>query len=105
MDALRMRIFNQWGGLVAIAFFVGWPYYTIMESSARQATVGKIVAGLKVTDAMGRRLTWGRSNLRYWGRWISGFPACTGFLLPLITAKKQTLHDMIARTVVIKAQT
>ena len=34
-----------------------WLYYALMESSPVQASLGKIIMGLKVVDRRGRRLT------------------------------------------------
>src|SRR5690349_586662 len=36
-------------------FIAGWLYCACMESSGLQATVGKLAAGVKVTDLEGRR--------------------------------------------------
>src|SRR5579871_424865 len=39
-------------------------YYALMESSAKQATFGKIVTGIKVVDRNNQRLTLGQALLR-----------------------------------------
>lgn len=36
-----------------------WLYSTLMEASRRQATIGKLGAGIVVTDLEGRRISWG----------------------------------------------
>jgi uncharacterized RDD family membrane protein YckC len=95
----EMRIL---GALVLAGFIASWPYYTLLEASPAQGTVGKLILRLKVTDLDGRRVRWGRANARYLGRWISGLPYCAGYLFPLFTARKQALHDMMARCLVLK---
>ena len=78
-----------------------WLYYTLLESSPKQATIGKFTLGLKVTDLRGKRINFARANLRYFSRLLSILPICLGFLLMLITRRSQMLHDYIARTVVV----
>jgi len=64
-------------------------YFSLMESSKYQGTVGKMALGLIVTD----------TNL---GKIISWFILCIGFIMAGFTEKKQALHDMIASTLVVK---
>src|SRR5205085_8941237 len=39
---------------------IGWLYFAILESSATQATLGKMALGLKVTDTEGQRIGFGK---------------------------------------------
>jgi uncharacterized RDD family membrane protein YckC len=82
------------------SFFAQVAYYVVLETSAKQATWGKQIVGIKVTDLNGRRLTVGRSLGRYFAKILSG---CTviGWFLPLFTEKKQALHDIVAGTLVL----
>jgi uncharacterized RDD family membrane protein YckC len=88
------------GGI--LGHLVGWLYYAFMESSANQATVGKMAVGLKVTDLNGKRISFGRATGRYFGRLLSGFILGIGFLMIAFSAKKQGLHDTLAGTLVVK---
>ncbi|MBS0198479.1 MAG: RDD family protein [Planctomycetes bacterium] len=81
---------------------LGWLYYAIFESSERQATLGKAMLGLRVTDLEGRRISFGRATGRFFGRILSNFILFIGFIMAAFTEKKQTLHDMIAGTLVLK---
>jgi uncharacterized RDD family membrane protein YckC len=105
-EFIRLETQNlaQMSVVMFIVFLVGWPYFTFMESSPAQGTVGKILLGLKVSDLDGRRIRWRKANGRYWGRWISQLPSSVGFLLPLFTEKKQALHDILSGCVVVKKQ-
>ncbi|RAU81614.1 RDD family protein [Pontibacter arcticus] len=78
-----------------------WLYYTICESSGKQATIGKYTLGLKVTDLRGKRISFAQANLRYFSKIISALPVFLGFLLLLSTRRKQSLHDYLARTIVV----
>jgi uncharacterized RDD family membrane protein YckC len=82
------------------AFVAQAAYYVILETSVKQATWGKQIVGIKVTDLNGRRITVGRALGRYFAKILSG---CTiiGWFLPLFTEKKQALHDIVAGTLVI----
>ena len=79
-----------------LGLILGWLYSAIMESSAKQATLGKIAMGLVVTDERGNRLTFGRATARYFAKWLFGF----GCIIAAFTEKKEALHDMIAGTIV-----
>lgn len=98
------------GGLFAGAFLVmmlvvtavTWLYFSIMESSASQGTLGKMAMGIKVTDLDGQRISFGKAFLRQIGKYISGAIMMIGYLMAAFTEKKQALHDMIASTLVVK---
>jgi uncharacterized RDD family membrane protein YckC len=53
----------------------GWLYYAIFESSQKQATPGKLLLSLKVTDANNQRISFGRSTLRHLLKAAFLFPA------------------------------
>jgi uncharacterized RDD family membrane protein YckC len=80
-----------------------WLYYAYMESSAYQATLGKMLLGIKVTDLKGKRITFLRATGRYFGKILSGLILGIGFLMIVFTEKKQGLHDIIAKCLVVKA--
>jgi uncharacterized RDD family membrane protein YckC len=83
-------------------FIISWLYYTLMESSTKQATIGKMVLGISVTDLSGNRISFGRATGRYFSKIISGIIFCIGYIMAAFTAKKQALHDIMASTLVIK---
>ena len=82
--------------LVSVVIQVG--YFTYMESSERQATIGKSAMGLIVADENGNRLDVQKALIRNISRLISGFICLIGYLMAFFTEKKQTLHDIIAKT-------
>ena len=77
-------------------------YGTVMESSAAGGTVGKRAMGIRVADLQGRRVGPGRALLRNFVKPFSSFLAI-GFILAAVTPRKQSLHDLVAGTVVVKA--
>ncbi len=80
-----------------------WLYYALQESSAAQATIGKKVLGIKVTDVNGGRIDFLKATIRHFCKYISGFILGIGYLMVAFTAKKQGLHDMIAKCLVVRS--
>jgi len=91
----------QSGMVLSISFFLNWFYFAIMESSESQATLGKKILGLKVTDEFGQRMSFGRATGRYFSKFISSLILGIGYLMAAFTDRKQALHDKIASTLVI----
>ena len=90
-------------GLLSITFGVRWLYYALSESSSWQATLGKKLLNLTVTDMDGQPISFARASGRYFSKFITHLvPLAIGFILAGFTEKKQALHDMMARCVVIR---
>jgi uncharacterized RDD family membrane protein YckC len=86
---------------VSLAFT--WLYHALMESSEWQATLGKKVLGLVVTDLAGRRVSFGRATGRHFGKMLTNLvPAFIGYIMAGFTEKKQALHDMLAGCLVLR---
>ena len=83
-----------------LSSIASWLYGAGFESSRWQATPGKMVVGVKVTDPEGRRISFARATGRQFGKWLSGLILCIGYLMVAFTEKKQGLHDMLAGTLV-----
>ena len=83
-----------------IGIVINWLYYSIMESSSKQGTLGKMVLGIVVTDMSGNRISFGRATGRHFAKIISAIIFYIGFLMIAFTGKKQGLHDIIAETLV-----
>ncbi len=105
-----------------------WLYFALMESSSRQATLGKLLIGLVVTDLAGQRISFWRATGRHLGKffalnfltsflWLSQYArqpwqyALIALLVLLgwfalvlagLTEKKQALHDLLADTLVLR---
>jgi uncharacterized RDD family membrane protein YckC len=89
--------------LMLLLMALYWLYFAGMESSARQATFGKAVMSLQVTDLEGRRLSFKHATGRFFAKIVSGMiPLGIGYIMAGFTAKKQALHDMIAGTLVLR---
>ena len=91
---------------VVFAYILGlvlnWLYFTLFESSSKQATPGKMALGIVVTDLNGERISFGRANVRYWSKIVSALILLIGYIMAAFTEKKQALHDIIAGTLVVR---
>lgn len=90
-------------GAEFIYLALGILYFALMHASARQATLGKELCGLKVGGPNGERISVGRSLGREAGKIISTLTLLIGFIIAGLTRNKQALHDFIASTYVVRA--
>lgn len=91
----------QWLGN-GLTILITWLYYASFESSKYQATFGKRIVGIRVTNMEGNRISFGNATARHFAKIISWVTIGIGFLMILWTPKKQGLHDTIAHTLVVR---
>jgi len=96
-----IRYLTRVGIAGALTFVLAWLYYAFMESSKYQATLGKLVLGIVVTDMNGQRISFGRATGRYFGKIISQIILYIGYFMIAFTEKKQGLHDIMAKCLVV----
>jgi uncharacterized RDD family membrane protein YckC len=80
---------------------IPWIYHAGFESSRSQATPGKLLMGIVVTDMAGNKPTLARVTLRHFAKFISALIFFIGFLMIGLTKKRQGLHDKIAGCLVL----
>jgi uncharacterized RDD family membrane protein YckC len=78
-------------------------YWALMQSSPRQATLGKELCGLKVGGPNGERMSLPRALGREAAKIISSLTLLIGFIIAAFTRNKQALHDFVASTYVVRA--
>jgi TPR repeat protein/uncharacterized RDD family membrane protein YckC len=88
-------------GVLLTPFIVGWLYQAMMLSSRCQATVGKLALGIFVTDQKGDRLNFGWATARHFAAFLSYITLGIGCFIQFFSRKRQTLHDLIVRAVVL----
>ena len=88
--------------IITLSLLVSWMYYALLQSSARQATIGKMALNLIVVDINGGRLTFARASLRFFSKIISSAIFMIGYIMASFTEKHQALHDIIANTYVVR---
>ena len=86
----------------SLAIVLYWVYYATFESGPWQATLGKYLLHLKVTDLDGYPISFGRATARHFSKFLSLLFVGLGFLMIGFTEKKQGLHDHIAKCLVIR---
>lgn len=89
--------------LSLLQFIVAIGYFTGMESSSKQATLGKAVVGIKVGDEQGRQISLGTAVGRYFCKILSAVILLIGFMMVGWDSKKQGLHDKIMDTYVYES--
>jgi uncharacterized RDD family membrane protein YckC len=100
---IGLRIFSSENLMLAgFSFTLGLIYFGYMESSKLQGTIGKIFMKIKVVNLNGSRINVLKAVARYLLRFLSLVVVGVGLLMILWTDRKQSLHDIITKTIVIK---
>ena len=105
----------------AIGLIAGTAYKVGFEGSRYQATVGKYIIKLKVTDLDGARVSYATAFKRAWFQWLPGVAALVDTLMGIqvlqwvatvafivsclfvpFTMQKQALHDKTAGCLVLR---
>lgn len=94
---------NNLAEVAPVGAAIAWAYFALFESSPAQATPGKMVLGIKVTEVGGGAISFKRATARYWLKTLSTLVLGVGWLLAAFTPRRQALHDMLAGTVVVRS--
>lgn len=94
----RIIVIALW--LFAMVIFPWW-YTALQECSTARATLGKRLLGLQVVDLKGCRVSFGGASARFFARLIPTFGL--GYFMALFTRRRQTLYDLIAGCMVVRA--
>lgn len=90
--------------LIILAFIpaANFFYHVWMEGSAKQGTFGKQLLRIKVCDLQGCRINSEKAFWRNLAKILSTLPFFLGYLWNFFNKKQQCLHDIIAKTLVVK---
>jgi uncharacterized RDD family membrane protein YckC len=89
-------------GISIVNLVIGVAYYSYLEG-VRGQTVGKMAVGVKVVDAeTAEMIGLARGIGRYFARILSTIVFGLGYFWMLWDPRKQTWHDKLARSVVIR---
>jgi uncharacterized RDD family membrane protein YckC len=75
-------------------------YFSLMESSEKQATFGKMAVGIRVGNFQGEKISFANALGRYFGKIVSTILLCIGFMMVGWDDRKQGIHDKLADTYV-----
>jgi uncharacterized RDD family membrane protein YckC len=87
--------------VIAGALFLAWLYHAGMESSKLQATIGKLLFRMKVTDLNGERMRIGRATNRFLMRCVFSLIWGFNFWVAPFSKRRQAGHDQVADTLVV----
>lgn len=85
--------------VIAVAALV--VFDAILPATKLMGSPGKAVLGMVIVDADGKRLGFSQSFGRHAAKFVSSI-TLFGFLMPLWSDKKQSLHDKMAHTYVVQ---
>lgn len=86
-----------------IALTAIWLYFAGLESSPVQSTLSGRILGLRVTDLSGEPISFNRATVRHFAMYLSAVtPFAVGYLMAFWTKRRQTLHDYVSSTLVVK---
>lgn len=86
-----------------IALTAIWLYFAGLESSSLQTTLSGRILGLRVADLNGEPITFNRATLRHFAMYFSALtPFAIGYLMAFWTKRRQTLHDYVSSTLVLR---
>ena len=84
-------------------FLLDFIYATAFLCSSARGTLGMQVMDLHVTDLKGDRISFARATGRYFATLLSILTFGIGYLIQPFTRRRQTLHDLVSGTVVVRA--
>jgi len=100
--ALR-AIFGAAGS--GLANLVAAAYFTYFHAQPAGQSLGDRVLGIRIVDAeTGGQIDYIRAFIRWLVSLVSGFVLLIGYLWMLFNDRKQTWHDIAARTLVVRAR-
>lgn len=86
-----------------IALTAIWLYFAGFESSKFQSTLSGRILGLRVTDLAGEPISFNRATVRHFAMYLSALtPFAVGYLMAFWTKRRQTLHDYLSSTLVVR---
>jgi uncharacterized RDD family membrane protein YckC len=91
------------GQVPAVMLVVFAGYFSWMEASKYRGSLGKIAMGIEVGDLDGRPINWKTALVRNVMKIISWAIMFIGFLFAFFSERKQTLHDLVAKTLVFQS--
>jgi uncharacterized RDD family membrane protein YckC len=86
-----------------VALSALWLYFAGFESSPQQSTLSGRLLGTKVTDIQGEPLNFTRATSRHFAMYLTALtPIAIGYLMAFWTKRRQTLHDYLTSTTVVR---
>jgi uncharacterized RDD family membrane protein YckC len=99
-----VKMFNMIlsGSLLVVIPITYLIYHIVMESGPKQATHGKQILKIKVTDLQGYPINTSTATGRNFAKFFSVITLGVGYMFNFFNKRQQCLHDMVAGTLVVK---
>jgi uncharacterized RDD family membrane protein YckC len=102
IDALLIGVLVQWMEPTGHLMLVALAGYGALMWKLKGTTVGGIIFNLRVVRTDARDIEWETAIVRALGCFLSLVPAGLGFFWMLFDSNRQTWHDKIAGTIVVR---
>lgn len=79
---------------------LSWFYYSLFECSFMQATPGKYLFKLQVSDTLFQRANFAQTTARHFSKILSFLLLGGGYIMFFFNVNRQCLHDYISSTIV-----
>lgn len=97
-----LMVFFVYAFWVLLNLVCFWLYFALLESGAKQATLGKRLLRIKVIGKDGKRISFALATGRFFAKALSYITFYIGFIMAGFTNRKRTLHDYIVQTYVVE---
>lgn len=88
---------------ISVSTVIGIIYIAVFDSSELMGTPGKAMLGLSVvTEKEQNRISFQTAILRFLCKYISSVVLLIGYMIQPFTEKRQTFHDIVTSTIVIR---
>ncbi len=86
--------------LTRVGAILSWLYFSIFECSPMQATIGKYLFKLRVSNTLYQRANFAQTTLRHFSKIVSLLLFGGGYLMIFLNKNKQCLHDYFSSTII-----
>ncbi len=93
-----------WWMVSCLEVVLSWLYGALLISGPARGTLGLQVMGLHVTRLRGERVSFGRATWRYFAQFLTLLTLGVGYVMQVFTPRRQTLHDLVSATVVVRTR-
>jgi uncharacterized RDD family membrane protein YckC len=93
-----------WWILSWIEVAVAWLYGALMISGPARGTLGLQILDLQVCGLQGQRVSFLRATWRYFAQVLTLLSLGIGYVMQVFSPRRQTLHDLVSATVVVRAR-
>ena len=87
-----------------IPLIPSWLYWSLMQSSNTQSTLGQRAMGIKLVSTIDGKVSFGRATGRFFANFLNILSFLLGYFMMFFNDKNQCLHDYMTKCVVVKSK-